>query len=118
MKITLRELIQIDSALGRVLEAPLPIKTAFKFRKIVKLLRTDVQVLEETRKMLIERYSVAEESGRRRLIEDTREEFEKEYQELMDQEIEFDFEPVSINELSSVSLSAKEAFDLERFIGE
>lgn len=117
MKITLRELLQIDGALGRVLEAPLPIKTAFKFRRLVKLLRTDVQALEETRKMLIERYSV-EEGGRRRLIDDSKEEFEQEYQELMDQEIEFDFEPVSISELSGLSLSAKEAFDLERFIKE
>lgn len=118
MKITLRELIRIDAALGKILHAPLPIKIAFKLRRVVRLLRDDISVLEETRRALISKYSEDQGNGRFKFYEDTREEFENEYSILMDQEIEFDFEPISIEDLQGVSLSATEALDLEKFIVE
>jgi hypothetical protein len=119
----LGELKEIVNGLNQIMGEKLPVKTAWAFTKLAKLIQKEVQMYEENRKKLIDTYCKKDEKGKPVINDgqyniDDKESFGKEFTELSNIEIKIDFKPVSFNDLGDIKLSPVAMIALEKFVGD
>ena len=116
-KVTLNELKALEEYLPICDELHLPIATSYKFAKFLDLVKRELIILEEERRKLVKKYGTSDENEQVKVPEDKYEEFFKEFQELLSQEVTLEYNPISINEFGSdVELPAKVVSRLLVFI--
>ena len=107
MKVSLFEIQSSVSVLNKLVELPLPARSSYKFVKIMKKFNDELKTLEDERQKLIVKYG-QEVHGNYTVSEENREQFVKEFTELMETQLEVDWDPISIDSLGSVELSVAE----------
>jgi len=124
MKIKLSSAIQIKNTLGRFVDRPMSIKTAYKIMKTVKAIEEEENFFNDKMSDIINRYGVRDESGNItimengnvQIIEGKEEDCQKEVKELENIDIEISDNKFSIEELSDLELTPREIFLLELII--
>jgi hypothetical protein len=114
MIFALGEVRNMKEPLGSLLDKQVPIKTAWKLNRLVKVFDKELGDIEEFRVNLIKKLGEEDAEGNVQVAEDKMEEFVKEFNELLGQEIETDFEPIDIDSFGEVSLSARDTMILEK----
>jgi hypothetical protein len=109
MKLKLVELIQVGQAAKNILNKELPVKTADRFSKFVDFLNANLVQAENKRIELVRKYGNQIEDDQKQSKMEVQEENKPKFKEELDQmlatEVEFDFEPVSLNELGDIAIS-------------
>lgn len=119
--IKLGELKEIIEGLNEILEKELPVKPAYWFGKLAKMIKKEMSDFEDARLNLVKKYAIKDENGNF-IIEDNRYKltdntaFETEFMELISTEIDIDFIPVSIDQLGDVKVSPVVMIGLDKFI--
>ncbi len=100
MKFTIGSLKNVEPNLSKLVRADLPIKMAYQLSGFYNTILNELTKIEDLRKALVIRYGdVNEETGGATVREELMEDFVKEYNELMDEEIEISFTPIQVKDL-------------------
>jgi antitoxin component YwqK of YwqJK toxin-antitoxin module len=119
--VKLGELRGIVESLNEIMKEKLPVKTAYSFGKLARAVQKEIEVYEEGRLKLIDRYVKRGDDGKPVIINGNydigdKEGFGKEFYELGSIEAQFDFKPVSLDALGDISVSPVAINGLDRFI--
>ncbi len=99
MELSLGEIKLLVEPLNKVLTFDLPIKTSWKLTKISKILSEEVATIEDQRIKLVKKYGEEQEDQNVQVPKENFEDFLTEFNELLSEKQEFDFESISIDEL-------------------
>jgi hypothetical protein len=117
MKFTLFELKSMESVLVKLSKySMLEVKVAFRLGKFIKEVASELQLLEDTRVKLVNKYGEKNSADQIVVAQDKLEAFQKDYKELVDTESIIEFEPIDIECLASVRLTPEELGTIEKLI--
>lgn len=110
MKLSNERLINSIGVLSKLNNSELAVKTSYKLSKNIKTLDKEIVLFNEEKQKLINKYAVKNEKGENKIengnfeIAD-RENFNKEYRELLDIEVDVKIEKINIDELAKSDLT-------------
>ena len=125
---TLAQIQGMEGSLRKLTNKELKVKIAYRLGKLLKIIGTELSELEENRGRLIRKYGFevkpnekdksAVARGKQYQVNKEKEvDFYREFNELLQEEIEITFEPVSIKELGDVDFTPADIIRLEGIIG-
>lgn len=116
MKLTIKQVTNCLPAIKKIVNAEIPIKVAFAFNGIVEQIENNIKFFEEKRNDLIEKYGTKDKDGKIQVKPKSSKmkPFWKDLNELLDLEVDFDFEPVSIETLE-FNLTTAEFITVKHF---
>ena len=114
------ELKQVEESLKKLLNKELPLAAAYLLSKTVKTIEEELAGIEDTRKKLVSKYGVkVEGDGRIVVPPDKMPEFLKEFDLLLDTDLELNYSPIPLKTFGTkLELSAVDLVNLHRFIKE
>ncbi len=118
MKITLKKLQRAQPAMQKLMNADLPIKSAFKLSRIAKVINDVFQDLEQQRTKLVQKLGAPSSQGFAVKPENIQV-FTEEFETLLGEEVEINIAPLSEDELllfEEVKLSAMDLVALESIL--
>jgi len=121
MKLTLAEVRWMQKGLSAITQMPLPIKVSYKLSKLFQFCNKEMAAVEQARVDLVKRLAEPnpETPGELKVTAENEEVFRKEFEELLLEEVEIDFTPIKLSELSSeLKLSPVEMASLSKVIEE
>ena len=108
MQIDVSDIFNLNEGLTTLSEKELPVGVAFNIQRTHRIIGEELKTAEETRTKLINRYKDKDlENGRVQLKENKLDEFSKELDELLKQEVKIDVEKINIKELENISVTPK-----------
>lgn len=117
MKFKLFELKNMEKSLGNLLMKELNIKLSYRLGKFLKKVNEEFNELEMSRVKLVKKYGKHEEnSDKYEVLPENINNFSNEYNQLLDEEIQIDIEPICLEELGDIKLSPVDMMLLERII--
>ncbi|MCK5763630.1 MAG: hypothetical protein KAH05_05880 [Clostridiales bacterium] len=117
MKITLAEIKSLEDSLSKIFEKDVDIKVAYRLSSVLKRLSEEMEKLEESRIKLIKKYGTEdEETKSMTVLPEQSQIFIETFNDLMQLEIELDFEPILLDDLDGIKLSAKDILGLSSFL--
>lgn len=114
MVFALGEIRNMKDPLGSLLDKEIPIKVAWKLNKLVKSFDKELGEIEEFRINLIKKLGVEGEDGNVQVQEDKMADFVTEFNQLLTQTVEIEFDGLDIEAFGEVNLSARDAMILEK----
>ena len=119
MKIKLATIRGGIESFKKLLTANLPIKLAYSLSKSVKKLEGEVKIVEEQRIALLKKYGTSpDEKGNVTVLPENIEFFVKDFNGLLEVEVDIDITPVKLSELGDIKLSAVDLSNLEGIVVE
>ena len=123
IKIKIGEILNAQNSLTTLQGQKLNIKTAYKLSKLIKIVIAELDIFRENHVKLLDRYADKDEVGEFIIINhkyqiDDLDNFNKEYQDLVNIEINIDIEPFTFNDLLEITFTAQDMLLLEKFIVE
>lgn len=121
IKISLGQLKAVyeNGAMEKLADMELPVKSVFKLIKLLKEIEPELKNLDETRIKLIKKYGkeVKDENGEENIQvkDEEKDNYMKEWIEILNTEVEFDYEKFSLNDLGDIKLNTKDMLVLEPF---
>jgi len=114
MKVTLAEVKSLEASLGKLFDKDVNIKIAYRLSSLIKKLSEELSILEENRIKLVKQYGVEDEKTKAVSVPpDKSQDFYNAFNELMQIEIEIDFEPIPLKDLGEIELSASDMMKLD-----
>jgi len=117
MRLKLEEAVRAAQSLPIILDREIPAREAFLFARLSAQLSQELKIFEETRFKLIEKYGERDDNGN--LIQEDNhykisdpEAFQKEYNELLNHEIEVTFDPIDISRLDGINFKPRDLINL------
>lgn len=114
MKTTIAKLVNLSPALKRLSAEPLPVKTSYALAKMIKKVQSELEIYDSERIKLCEKYGSKNKQGSYDIEESKMQAFNSDYKELLLQEVESDFEPITLPD--NITISASDLLALEEFI--
>ena len=116
MKTKLANVKMMEQSLSKLVDKELNIKVAYKLSKTLKVIGEELSELEEARQKLVKKYSDKTKTDKDsevseqdlKVSKENEQKFFKEYSQLLEEEVEFDVQPISIEKLEDVSLSPRD----------
>ena len=119
MKIAIGKFRVAQDALSKLLTAELPVKIAFRLSRLYKVAQENLTAVEEQRVKLVSKYGKkVGDSEDMEVLPENLEKFQEELLSLLEEEIEVDYEPVGLDDLGDIKLTAVEMAALEPFLKE
>jgi hypothetical protein len=118
---------EFKSALHKLMEAPLPVKTTFRLKKLVVALEAELKIFEETRELIVRDFGEKSEDGQLKFNEQgmikldisRASEWQPKLAELMMLESSIDIPKLTLSDFGeTLQLSANELFALGDVISE
>ena len=109
MKTTLNQLLNCRGSLAKLAQKDVPIRVAFRLSKLIKMVEKELVSFEEMRAKLLAKYEIP--PGGKIEDQEKQEKFNKEFIELLNMEVELDFEPVLLSELGTGEINLS-TFDI------
>jgi len=122
MKIKLGELNIVLESLNKLIDKEISIKTSYKISKLIKQLVNEYDIFEEKRMKLINKYAEKDEIGNVRvdkennsvfILDNNKEKFNKEINELVNIKVEIIVEKVRLDDLGDIMVSPRDLFNLD-----
>ena len=127
MKIKLGELSTIIGSLNKLIDKEIPIKTSYKLSKLTRNLMNEYKIYEDNRMKLINKYAEKDENGNIKInkedntimiLNGNRDKFNNEFIELVNIEIELEFDKIKLDDLSDVMISPRDLLNLDFLFNE
>ena len=119
MKFNLAEIRWMQKGLSVLIQKQLPIRVSYKLSKLSNFCNTEMAAVEQARVELVKRFASPEKSrdGELRVSEENEEVFRKEFETLLLEEVEVEFEPIKLSDLSEeIKMSPVEMASLSKVI--
>ena len=101
MKFKLAEIQEINKGLPSITRHPLPVRLSYRLAKLIEFFTNELKIMETARRDLVKKYSdenPPEQDTPIRVKPENEKKFTEEMVELLEQEVELDFEPIDIKE--------------------
>jgi len=104
----IKDLYELHQGLSTIAEKELPVKVAFLIQQNLSNVEAEITNAETIRQKIIQKYMDVEatkelkEPGKIQLYEDKVEDYNRELNELMEQEVDIEFKKISINDLDGL----------------
>jgi hypothetical protein len=123
MQFTLGEIFGITRNMQKLTDKELPISISYRLLKFLRDCSGEMETLEKTRIKLVEKYAEKKEEGAEevkdlQVAEEHRDKFQEEFTNLLAEEVEIDFEPISIGDLGNISMSTNDLIPMQKIIRE
>ena len=125
IEISVSTLINCTQALNELIKKPLKIRTAYKIARLAREVSTELELFNNTKNSLVEKYgehdennNLITENNSYKIREDKRKEFVEEYQDMMQQTIKLNIEPITLKELEDERFTPQEVSSIIDFIEE
>lgn len=117
IELKLGEIRNMKEPLQRLLDKEIPVRVAWNLTKLVKVFDKELSELEEQRVDTIKRIGVVDDSGNMSVPDDKMEEFVQTFNESLNSDFVIeDFEPIPVDLLGDITISAKDMIFLEKLI--
>ena len=93
-------------------------RTSFKLSRMIKSLTEELNAYDEHKRRLFDRYGVRVDETTIKITEENTAIYQKEMDELGQTEVELDYDPISIDEIASITISPYDLSQLSAFITE
>ena len=116
MKLKLGELNIVLESLNKLIDKEIPIKTSYKLSKLTKKIIDEYSIYEENRMKLINKYAekdvdnniiINKKDNSTTMIGENKINFNKEFTELINIEMELEFEKIKLDDLGEISISPR-----------
>lgn len=125
IKVTLNDIITNNNLFREIHGKPMPARTAFKVARLIRELDKENEMFDKQRIDIVTRYAKRDENGdmveenNQVLIDDDKmQQFQDEFNALLDTEVEVNAEKLDIEDLGDIELTPKQIMNLEKFINE
>lgn len=116
MKATLQQIQDGFISLGKLASADLPVKTAYWLKRIAKAAEGEMKQLDEVRVQLVKKYGEEDAEGNVKVKDENLEPFANEFGELLKESIDLPGDPIALDRLGDVKLSALDLMRLDWLI--
>ena len=119
MEFTIQEILGMKDVLTKIVQAEVPIRTAFRINRFAKSVQMELGTFDQTRMGLVQKYGEKEKDSQQISIKDPEKlkEFNSKIQKVLTEIISIDFKPIRFEELGNdMKISAAELFALEKII--
>jgi len=114
MKITLAEIKSLEASLAKIFDKEVNIKVAYRLGSLLKKISEEMVLLEENRVKLVKKYGEADaETQQLSVPQEKAQDFYTEFNELLQVEVDIDFEPIPLQAFGDISLSAADVMRLD-----
>lgn len=117
-RLEVRELLEAKTALQKLLNSDLPVRTSFKLSRLVRKINEELTDFETKKIELIKKYGKENDKKGIEVTEENKEKFFNDMTEVLKVKIRFDVEPIALISLEGAKLSAVDMVVLEKFIKE
>ena len=106
----IKEIYELNEGLKAIVDKELPIKMAFLIQKNMSMMEDEIKNAEVIRQKIIKKYEDEEatknlkEQGKIQLKKDKLEDFNKEFNELMEQEVDIKLKKIKIDDLDGITM--------------
>ena len=118
MKFTLLEVKNAEQGLVKIMQKELPIKVSYRISKIINLFRKESSEIEDARVKLVKKYGKEDKEGNIKIAEEKQDEFRNEFAEFLQEEIEINLEPISIEDIGDITISPLDMANMEKIFKE
>jgi len=119
MKIKVRKLVEMKPSLQKLITQDIPVKTAFKVGKTIKVLEKEYEVYEESKRKLFKKYGEENIDGNLKIKEENIKVFNEDLEELMNIEVDIELQKIKIGELGEdTKLAGIDMFNLDILLEE
>ena len=132
MKITLKEVSEMQAGLDVILAKEIPVKPAYWLARFLDKVRSEIGATEKIRMQLINKYAKKDKDGKFIFKKDSKGKdlgeydftkenlikFGKEYTELSEIEFEIDFKPIKLADLGDITIKPIVLLQLKKIIEE
>jgi len=113
MKVKLFEIYSSVPVMNKILEATLPASASFQLTKLLKTLNEEIKIIEEQRVKLVTKYGESEENEAVTVSDAKKDDFLKEFSELLDSEIDLNWNPLPISSFEGLNLSVNDMLKVQ-----
>lgn len=126
IEITIGELINSQSTFRELATMPIRLKTSFAIARIIREVEAEMNIFEQSRQVLLDKYSVKDENGQPKTTDDGNimiqtdliDNYNKDVQELLAEKITLNANPIRLEELENLELTPSQVYMIEGFIEE
>jgi len=116
MKLSLGDIRIMKDPMIKLLDQELPIKVAWSLTKLVKVFDKELSEIEDFRVSLIKKMGESDENGSIKVPEEKMNEFIEKFNELLQTEIEVEFEPIDIDKLGDIKIDTQSLIALDKIL--
>ena len=126
IEINVSTLIGCTDALNELIKKPLKIRTAYKIARLAREIQRELDLFNATKTALIKKYGEQDENGNLiinenndyKITPENKDAFLKEFQDMMEQKIKLNIEPLTLVELEEERFTPQEIGSIIEFIEE
>jgi len=119
MKLTLGEIYGLTRSMQKLTDKELPIKISFRLYRFVKDCSIEMEILEKARVKLVEKYAIGPKDGDEiKVSDENKNKFQDEFSTLLSEEVEIDFEPISVNDLGDIFIATNDLIPMQKIFKE
>jgi septum formation topological specificity factor MinE len=105
MKVKLSKIVNSVPAIKVLSQQATNAKIAFKFAKALNIIQSELDLFEQTKNELVEKYQTVNENNEPHIPQEKLEELKSQLLELLEEEVEIDIQKLNINDLSGVTVT-------------
>jgi len=113
MKLKLGKILEMKEPLARLTNEQLPLKIAFRLNKLIKALDENLNIIESERVKLVQKLGEQNTEGNVQVPKDKIPQFQEEYVELLNEEVEIEFTPFDLEKFENVKITTQDMLKLE-----
>lgn len=114
MKATYKQIVSSIESLGKLSKKELPMREAIALARLIKKLNGELEVFNDKQRELFKKYGTEDESGGFKIEKECQADFSKEFDELLNVEIDIDAEKAVIEK--EIDVEAAIIIDTENFV--
>lgn len=117
IELTVLNIFDIKQPLSEMVEKTLPVLLSYKLNKLLKIIQTELEAIEETRSQLIRKWGIFDEKlNGFRVKDENLVNFKAELKQLLNEKIRINLEPISFKDIENVQLSVKQMKGIQPII--
>ena len=111
--------VGFEEAFKTIMGEKVDFKLAYRLTKILKKLEGELESFREAQKVILIKYGKKEKDGRMRLQPDKLEDFNKDLNELLNSEVDVEFEPIPMEKIEAMgAITPQVMLQLSEFVEE
>ncbi len=109
----LKQLIEAESALHKLMNTPLPAAVAFRLKRVVRVVQPELQAYEEQRLKLVYELGEKDEKGQTIVTPENLPAFTEQIEALFNEEVELNYKPLPIKDLGDTAVTTADLLLLD-----
>jgi len=115
MKIQIKDLLSANESLKLVVKKELPVKCSYRLMRLANKISSELKVFDANRVELLKKYGEKIKGGFK-IKPENKENFEKDIEILLNEKLNFDFEPIPLEVFGDIKTSLADMLGLDKFI--